>query len=110
DAVVTRPPGLRRVVVLTHFGVIGHIGGGRVGRLLGAVRPLLGGGLCILDAHALGIIRLRGVAFLALLVLIAVVAFVLLALVLVTHVERVDQLRHNVAETALVFDLALQSI
>ena len=72
-AALARPPRLGGVLGIAHLGVVGHLGGRRVGRLGGAVGQVLGRGLGLLEAHALHVVGVRGLAVLAVLVLAALV-------------------------------------
>ena len=94
-----------------HLGVVAHIGGGRIERFGGAVGHVVGGCLGLLQAHALHLVGIGGVAFLARFVLAAILLAFLGVLVVVgiaaavlAHVERVEQIVDRIAEPALVLD------
>src|SRR5579883_137573 len=115
-APLARPPRLGRALRIAHFGIVRHISGRRVGGLSGAVGQILGCRLRLLEAHALAVFGLRGIALLALLLLTSVLA-VLVALVLVVfvaavvaHVERIEKIVDRISESALVLDHVLEAV
>src|SRR5205085_890048 len=70
-AAIARAPRLGGVVGVAHLRVVGHLGGRRVHRLGGVLGQLVGRGLGLLQAHALQLVRVGGLAVLAVLVLAA---------------------------------------
>src|SRR5882672_10215466 len=109
-ATLARSPRLGRAFRIAHFGIVRHICGRCVGCFGGAVGKVLGGGVGLLEAHALAVFGLGGFAVLALFVLAPVlIAFVAVFLVfvaaVVAHVERIQKIVNRIAEPALVLDM-----
>ena len=98
-----------------HLGIVGHIGGRSVHRLLRGLGGV-GGGLRILHGHLLHVLGVGGLALFAGLVLAAVlIAFLALLLfvggaAVLAHVEGFQQIVHRIAELALVVEQALQPV
>ena len=98
------PPRLGGALRIAHLRIFGHVGGRCIGGLGGGVGQFLGRGFGLLQAHALGVVGLRGFTVLALLVLltflVVVVAlvFVVLAAAVIAHVERVEKIMDGIAE------------
>ena len=114
-AEMARPLRLARGFGVAHVGVVGHVGGRRIGSFGGAIGHVLGGHLRVLRAHALHVVAVGGVAVLAGILLAALVlAFVVfllgIAAAVVAHFERVEQIVHRVAELALVLEHAFQPV
>ena len=83
-AELARPLRLARRLGVAHVGVVGHVGGRRVGGLGRGVGHVLGGHLRVLHAHALHLVGVGGLAVLAGILLAAV----LLALLVFLLVDR----------------------
>src|SRR3954470_3360496 len=110
-----RAPRLIGGLRVAHVGVLGHVGGGRVGRLARAVRQFVGRDFHFLHAHAVGVLGLLGLALLALAFLVVAFALIVALVVgvaraLIAHFKRVEQVVHDVAETTLLLDEFFQPI
>src|SRR5262245_783451 len=110
-----RAPRLGRRFGIAHLGIVGHLGRERLGRFGSGVGHLLARDLGLVDAR-LGVLGLLALALLArlvlALVLLALGAFLLVSFrrAVLAHVEVIEQVVHDVAETGLVVDQLLEPV
>ncbi len=78
---IARPPRLGGGLGLAHFGIVSHVGGGRVHGLLGGLGGV-GGRLGVLHAHLFHVLGIGGFALLAVFVLAPVLIALLAVLLL----------------------------
>src|SRR6185312_12617666 len=111
---MTWPLRLARRLRIAHVGVVGHVGGRRLGRFGGGVGHILGRHLRVFHAHALHLVGIGGLAVLAGVLLAAVLLTLVFVLGVVTavlaHLERVEQIMHDVAELPLILDKVFKPI
>src|SRR5258707_583808 len=109
-AMSARAPRLGRSLGITHFGVVGHLRGERLGRLSVLARNV---GLIDPSLRVLGVGTLPVFpGFFLATVLFSLLAFLLVGLgtAVLAHVERIEQIVNGIPETRLVFDEPLDTI
>jgi hypothetical protein len=114
-AMSARAPRLGRSLGITHFGIVGHLRGERLGRLSRGIGCVLARNVGLIDPS----LRVLGVGtlpvfpgFFLATVLFSLLAFLLVGLgtAVLAHVERIEQIVNDISETRLVFDEPLETI